>query len=158
MVLTFDIDTLLTSIFDNIVSNQEIRHFVPLWPYISKVLHFWSSWLLTYLKGISLGTVWAIFLCNWLRLKISLSISPPFAISFIIFSLVCHPWTGFFFLFFYFFFFILVSKWSETMWLSSKQNFMSNHTRLCSRTSHFWKVNSPQFSCHGNQIKPLIMI
>ena len=38
MVLTFDIDTLLISIFDNIVSNQEIRHFVPLWPYISKVL------------------------------------------------------------------------------------------------------------------------
>ena len=29
MVLTFDIDTLLISIFDNIVSNQEIRHFVP---------------------------------------------------------------------------------------------------------------------------------
>ena len=35
MVLTFDIDTLLISIFDNIVSNQEIRHFLPLWPYIS---------------------------------------------------------------------------------------------------------------------------
>ena len=80
MVLTFDIDTLLISIFDNIVSNQEIRHFVPLWPYISKVLHFWSSWLLTYLRGISLGTVWAIFLCNWLRLKISLSISRHFVL------------------------------------------------------------------------------
>ena len=53
MVLTYDIETLLISIFDNIVSNQEIHHFVPLWPYISKVLHFWSSWLLTYLRGIS---------------------------------------------------------------------------------------------------------
>ena len=30
MVLTFNIDTLLISIFDNIVFNQEIRHFVPL--------------------------------------------------------------------------------------------------------------------------------
>ena len=40
MVLAFDIDTLLISIFDNIVSNQEICHFVLLWPYISKVLHF----------------------------------------------------------------------------------------------------------------------
>ena len=80
MVLTFDIDTLLISIFGNIVSNQEICHFVPLWPYISKVLHFWSSWLLTYLRGISLGTVWAIFLRNWLRLKISHSISRHFVL------------------------------------------------------------------------------
>ena len=98
MVLTFDIDTLLISIFDNIVSNQEIRHFVPLWPYISKVLHFWSSWLLTYLRGISLGTVWAIFLWNWLRLEISLSISCHFVLMLffkIIFSLFCHPWTVF---------------------------------------------------------------
>ena len=80
MVLTFDIDTLLISIFDNIVSNQEIHHFGSLWPYISKVLHFWSSWLLTYLR-ISLGTVWAIFLWNiWLRLKCSLSISCHFVL------------------------------------------------------------------------------
>ena len=98
MVLTFDIDTLLISIFDNIVSNQEIPHFVPLWPYISKVLHFWSSWLLTYLRGISLGIVWAIFLWNWLRLKMSLSISRHFVLMLffkIIFSLFCHPWTVF---------------------------------------------------------------
>ena len=40
MVLTFDIDTLLISIFDNIVSNQEIRHFVPLWPYIFQSASF----------------------------------------------------------------------------------------------------------------------
>ena len=53
MVLTCDIDTLIISIFDNIVYNQEIRHFVPLWPYISKVIYFWSSWLLIYLRGIS---------------------------------------------------------------------------------------------------------
>ena len=49
MVLTFDIDTLLISIFDNIVSNHETRHFVPLWPYISKVPHVevhdcWLIW------------------------------------------------------------------------------------------------------------------
>ena len=130
MVLTFDIDMLLISIFDNIVSNQEIRHFVPLWPYISKVLHFWSSWLLTYLRGISLGTVWAIFLWNWLRLKISLSISRHFVLM--LFFLSFSP---------YFaihgpFFVILVSKWSETMWLSSKQNLMGNRTRVCSWTSH----------------------
>ena len=80
MILSFDIDMLLISIFDNTVSNQEICHFVPLWPYISKVLHFWSSWLLTYLRGISLGTVWVIFIWNWLRLKISLSISHHFVL------------------------------------------------------------------------------
>ena len=51
MVLTFDIDMLLISIFDNIVSNQEIRHFVPLWPYISKVLHFWSSMTVDLFEG-----------------------------------------------------------------------------------------------------------
>ena len=89
---------LLISIFDNIASNQEIRHFVPLWPYTSKELHFWSLWLLNYLMGISLGTVWAIFLWNWLRLKISLSISCQFVLMLffkIIFSLFCHPWTVF---------------------------------------------------------------
>ena len=103
MILTFDIDTLLISIFDNIVSNQEIRHFVPLWPYIFKVFHFWSSWLLTYLRGISFGTVWAIFLCNWLRLKISLSISRHFVLMLFFsnhFLLILPSMDRFFFFFF----------------------------------------------------------
>ena len=49
MVLTFDIDTLLISIFDNIVSNQEIRHLYhcdPISPkcFIFEVHDRWLIW------------------------------------------------------------------------------------------------------------------
>ena len=129
MVLTFDIDTLLISIFNNIVSNQEIRHFVPLWPYISKVLHFWSSWLLTYLRGISLGTVWAIFLRNCLRLKISLSISRHFILM----------------LFFFYHFLLILPSMDRFLW-SWYQNdqkqcgFLPNRTLWATYTRVFLNI------------------
>ena len=107
----------LISIFDNFVSNQEICHFVPLWYHcISPVLHFLSSWLLTYFRGISLGIVWAIFLWNWLRLNISLSIRCHFVLM----------------LFFNHFLSILpsmtlVSKWSETSFLPNRTLWATIH-------------------------------
>ena len=146
MVLTFDIDTLLISIFDNIFSNQEICHFVPLWPYISKKLYFWSSWLLTYLRVIS-----DMFRQKWLSLKIRLSVGRHFCF----YANFCNFCPNF--VIHWSMFLMLVSKCSEKLWLycqmSSNSTLIKTYSPACQKEKNtiFHKVHLPHSGCHSNQ-------
>ena len=123
MVLTFDIDTLLISIFDNIVSNQEIRHFVPLWPYISKVLLFWSSWLLTKLfEGDIIRNNLRHVSSKMVTFEKSTFSGPPFWF----YANFCNFCPNF--VIHWSIFLMLVSKCSEQLWLYCKMS--SNSTLI----------------------------
>ena len=114
MVLTFDIDRLLISIFDNIVSNQEIRHFVPLLPYISKLLHFLRFMTVDLFEGDIIRNNLRHVSSKMVKFENSTFSGPPFCF-YANFCNVCPN-----FVIHWSIFLMLVSKCSEKLWLYCK--------------------------------------
>ena len=149
MVLTFDIDTLLISIFDNIVSNQEICHFVPTL-YLQSAL-FFKFMTVDLFEGISFRNNLRHVLSKMVKFENSTFSGPPFCF----YANFCNFCPNF--VIYWWIFLMLVSKCSEKLWLyckmSSNSTLMKTYSPACQKEKNtiFHKVHSPHSGCHSNQ-------